>query len=294
MLFGASEEHHKPQLEISYSFSRQTTLVMLNFKNMNPHQDISNLENSIRDFLVDHLRRKYGDDYEKHFGVSSERIKIWNARFEEEGKKFPTTAIEQRLIYYSDFYDLTTIIRKNWDIDAIRNCFEKFKKIEFYLEELEKYRNPTAHSRDFLKHQEYLIAGISGELRSKIAKYRNMEENVENYFPRIELVRDNYGNFWKIGEEKHIFTKSVLKPGNVIEFTVTAIDPEDLPLSYYCSGLKENTPENKLVVTLTDNEIGVKSPISIGIRSSREYRKIKGNQLDEWVTFYYDIIPNKK
>ena len=260
---------------------------------MNPHQEIKNVENAIRDFLVEHLRKKYGSRYEMHFGISQERILKWKMRQEEEKKKFPTVAVDPRLIYYSDFYDLKEIIKKNWDIDAIKNCFVKQKKVEFYLEELDSYRNPTAHNRDFLKHQEQLISGISGELRSKIAIYRNMEESVDSYFPRIESIRDNYGNTWEPNFGKKVITKTILKPEDVLEFTITAIDPEDLPLNYYCSLGKSYSSDNKFSLTISKNEIGLKTPILVGIRSSRDYSKIQGNQLDEWVTFYYDILPKK-
>ena len=261
---------------------------------MNPHQEIKNTENSIRDFLVENLRKKYGASYEDKFGVSDDRVKFWKQRLEDEKKKHPSATVEQRLIYYSDFYDLNTIIKKNWDIDAIKDCFGKQKKVEYYLNELDKYRNTTAHNRDFLTHQEHLIFGICGELRSKIVIYRNMEESLDNYFPRIEIVRDNLGNFWKPGSGKNIFTKKTLKPGDILEFTITAVDPENLPLKYYCSLEKEYSEKNKFSITITDKEIGLNSPVSVGIRSSRDYRKTKGNEIDEWVTFYYNVIPNRK
>ena len=120
-----------------------------------------------------------------------------------------------------------------------------------------------------------------------------MEESVDSYFPRIENVRDNYGNHWEIRLWNNIFTKTILRPGDVLDFTITAIDPEDLPLNYYCSVNREFSDENKFSITITESEIGVKSPITIGIKSSRAYRKVKGNNLDEWITFYYDIIPQK-
>ena len=260
---------------------------------MNPHQDIKNTENAIRDFLIEHLRKKYGSNYEEYFGVSQGRITAWKSRFDEEKRKFPNTTVERRLIYYSDFYDLVEIIKKNWQIEAIRNCFVKQKKIEFYLEELNKYRDTTAHNRSFLKHQEWLIAGICGELRSKIAIYRNMEDSVDSYFPRIESIRDNYGNYWEPSMQKYVYPKTALMPGDVLEFTIDAIDPEDLPLSYSCSLLNGYSTNNKFYITISNAEIGIKTPIAIGIRSSRDYRKVKGNKLDEWVTFHYDIFPKR-
>jgi hypothetical protein len=121
---------------------------------MDTSQELRNAENSIRDFLVEVLSRKYGGDMESHFGVSDDRIEKWKERKTVEEKRFSSTSIEERLIYYADFYDLKTIIKKNWgDCDELRDAFDNLKKIEFYLEELDKFRNPDAHSVAFPKNR---------------------------------------------------------------------------------------------------------------------------------------------
>lgn len=261
---------------------------------MDTSQELRNAENSIRDFVVEVLSRKYGGDIESHFGVSDVRIEKWKERKTIEEKRFSSTSIEERLIYYADFYDLKTIIKKNWgDCDELRDAFNNLKKIEFYLDELDKFRNPDAHRRDFLPHQEKLIAGICGELRSNIVNYRSNMETGDGYFPRIEFVRDNLGNSWKPGQGKNVNTKQTLRVGDVIEFLVTAIDPEDLPLKYYCSIDGVYREENKFSLEVSDKMIGRRTAISVGIQSPRDYRAVNGNQLDDWITFLFQVLPKE-
>lgn len=262
---------------------------------MEVNQSLSDTENAIRDFINFILERKYGDTYVEHFGVSPERLTKWKERKVDEAKKISSSAIEERLIYYSDFYDLKTIIKKNWsDFPEFKSTFEDLKKIEFYLDELDKYRNPDAHRRDFLPHQKDLINGISGEIRSRITKFRSTEETGESYFPRIEFIRNNIGNSWQFGQSKTIITKQTLYVGDDLEFIITATDPEDLKLEFYCSVDNKYYETNSFKIQINEKNIGKDASIQVGIKSPREYHAVQGNQLDDWITFCYTILPKRK
>ena len=69
--------------------------------------------------------------------------------------------MEERLIYYADFYDLKTILKKNWDT-SFADALGDWKTFDVWLTELEKLRDPDAHRRELLPHQKSLIIGISG------------------------------------------------------------------------------------------------------------------------------------
>ena len=264
-------------------------------KKMEVNQALSDTENALRDFINFVLERKYGEKYIEHFGVSQDRLQKWEERKSEEAKKISSTAVEERLIYYSDFYDLKTIIRKNWaESTELRTTFEDLKKVEFYLDELDKYRNPDAHRRNFLPHQKDLINGICGEIRSRIIKFRSTEDTGESYFPRLEFIRNNIGNSWQFGQNKTIDTKQTLYVGDQIEFIITATDPEDMQLEYYCSVDSMFYPTNSFRINITESQIGKQASIQVGIKSPREYHAVQGNQLDDWITFLYTILPKRK
>lgn len=114
---------------------------------------------------------------------------------------------------------------------------------------------------------------------------------MEDYFPRIESIYDNFGNSWLPSMGKNVFTKFTLSPDDSVEFIIKAIDPGDLPIKYYCSLFSELIESNKFSIKIKEGDIGINTPISLGIRSDRSYRKIKGNEIDEWATFYYNIVP---
>src|SRR6185436_15279276 len=78
----------------------------------------------------------------------------------------------------------------------------------------------------------HLALGISGEIRTRLIRYRSKMETAEDYFPRIERVNDDIGNIWTPEKEKLVRTGSVLRVGDVITFTVTATHPQGVELEY--------------------------------------------------------------
>ena len=118
----------------------------------------------------------------------------WNERKAIESKRQDAGVVEERILYYADFYDLKTILKKNWQDFA--PALGEWKRLEVWLDELERLRDPDAHRRELLPHQKNLILGISGEIRNRIVRYRSKQEVAEDYFPRLESVRDSLGSIW--------------------------------------------------------------------------------------------------
>jgi hypothetical protein len=259
-------------------------------------QSLKDTENSLRDFITSILSNQYGKDWIERCGVSPDRLKHWADREEEEKKRQRFGTIENRLIYYADFYDIQTILKKNWDL--FTDALGEWKVIEVWLCELEKLRNPDAHRRELLPHQKQLAAGIAGELRTRIIRYRSKMETPEDYFPRIENVRDNLGNVWSAGNHKiTIYTELILHPGDIIEYVITAADPLGQDLKY---GISNNLGPNNInyqtsnVITyvVRPDDIGRIFTLSLCIISQRKYHAI-GNYCDDFVEFSYSVIPSK-
>ncbi len=66
--------------------------------------------------------------------------------------------VESRLIYYADFYDIKTILKKQLR-DKFAAAFGDWKPMEVYLAQLEMLRDPDAHRRELLPHQKNLALG---------------------------------------------------------------------------------------------------------------------------------------
>jgi hypothetical protein len=261
---------------------------------MDVTQTLKDAENSLRDFIGYILNKSFGPDWEQKCGVSDDRLNKWRERKESEKKRQKAGACDERLIYYADFYDLETILKKHWNLFS--EALGDLKTTEVWLTALEKLRDPDAHRRELLPHQKSLILGVSGELRTKIARYRSSQETADSYYPRIEFAADNLGNTRKYGESYQIRTGMRLRPGDVLEYVVTASDPLEEPILYqYTFGagspghsIKWFT-ENTFTFEVTDEYVGESFYAMISIKSNRKYRAHR--HYDDSVMFNYEVLP---
>jgi hypothetical protein len=216
-------------------------------------------------------------------------------RKDAETKRQKGGVVETRLIYYADFFDVRTILEKNWD--KFTNALGDLKTMRVYLDELEKLRDPDAHRRELLPHQKHLAAGISGEIRTRLIRYRSKLETTEDYFPRIESARDSLGNIWTPDGSSMaiVSTKQILRPCDVVDYVVTASDPLGQPLKYrICTNfLKEEKwqDDNTLSLVISDNNIRETFRVTIEIKSERKHHARSDH--DAGVTFFYTVLPAK-
>src|SRR5690606_10696484 len=154
-------------------------------------QTLKNTENDLRDLISFQLKIKFGIDWPNKCGLSPERITKWFERQNEEKKRIGIN--DTRIIYYADFYDLKTIISKNWE-KCFKDVFNDKKQFELFYSILEEFRNPDAHRRELLPYQKNLAIGISGEIRSQITSFFSKMDTGESYYPRIEFAQDSLGN----------------------------------------------------------------------------------------------------
>jgi hypothetical protein len=110
---------------------------------------LKNFENSLRDLINEILSNAKGDNWFDNCGLSDNRIQSWRDSKEREQKRIKHS--DERLIYYSDFYDLKEIVKKNWEIE-FTNIFKSKKEFEILFDLLEQYRNPEAHRRELLPY----------------------------------------------------------------------------------------------------------------------------------------------
>ena len=255
---------------------------------MEESKALREVENSLRDFISNFLKQKIGEDWINHCGVTQERINKWKERKESEEKKQVYIPPEKRLLYYSDFYDLVNIIDKNWD-NGFKDVFGDKATTMVFLKLLNDFRNTEAHRRELLPDQKHLIIGISGAIRNKIISYRSKGETGEDYFPRLESVKDNLGNTWVAGDP---FPEvlGTLRVGDTIQFIITATDPLGENLEYSIFGGKWRDA-NVIDIKLTEKHISKGHDFGIAVRSKRSYHAHNG--FDDAVIFRYQILPKK-
>ena len=257
-------------------------------------QKLKDTENALRYFIAFILDKQFGAEWPSKCGVSDDRLSKWKDLQEEERKRQVSGATDERLIYYADFYDLKTILKKHWQYFS--SALGDRKTTEVYLTELEKLRNSDAHRRELLQHQKDLILGISGDLRTKISRYLSKQENSDSYYPRIEFAADNLDNSWKLGENAWVKTGKKLRQGDLLEFVVAVFDPLGEKLEYQCTfgaGYPQYSPrwshENTFKYTVTENDVCKLFFAIISIRSKRKYHAL--GDRDDNVRFTYEVMP---
>jgi len=258
-------------------------------------QAIRDVENLLRDFISGTLEISFGPEWIGKCGVTPERIEKWKQRKGDEERRQQGGVVEPRVIYYADFYDLSTILKKNWDKFA--PALGDFKTLEVYMGELEKMRDAGAHGRDLLPHQQQLANGIAGEIRTRLIRYRSKQETSEAYFPRIESARDSLGNVWtpETGHGLSLFTKSILRPNDKIDFIVTASDPEGAALRYSMEvghqAIQEWQEHGTFSLAILERHIAKMLSVGFRIKSPRAHYAHPG--FDDSVEFFYTVLPRK-
>lgn len=99
------------------------------------------LERVLRELIESVLRAQYGERWITHVGVTPDRLQRWRGRLVEEEKQRAGLVVDKRLLSYSDFTDLLTILKKNWEY--FKPCFGDLKRLEVYLDRLSNLRNPN-------------------------------------------------------------------------------------------------------------------------------------------------------
>lgn len=260
-------------------------------EDMDITQAFKDAENSLRDFIAHVLQEKLGDSWVENCGVSPDRLQKWRARRAIEEKRQQFGVVDPRLIYYADFYDLRTILKKHWS-GAFSDALGDWKTMEVWLKELEKLRDPDAHRRELLPHQKHLIYGIAGEIRNRLVRYRSKRETSEDYYPRIESARDSLGNVFTYGDQP-IDTGMRLRVGDVIEFVIAATDPLGEPLQYavYKSERTQWQDDNVVALRLTEQDVRKQCKVLLTIKSQRKHHA--HGDADDFTLFTYEVLPSK-
>lgn len=239
---------------------------------------IKEYENILRTVICQVL----GDKDDAEFRVTSDRLSIWKKRRDEEKK----IQLETRLIYYSDFYDLYTVINKNWLY--FKPIFDDKKRFEIFFSEAARYRNTLAHGRELLSYQISLLSGIIGDLKYKIMCYHSKNMNPDDYFLKILKVTDSLGSIWEYGMKPIIHTRKTLRVDDEIEYIIDAFDPKGRKMAYSINleGKEINYKSNKLTLKITSGMVSKITSIILTVRTSKTEYKNKDS-----VNFLYSVIP---
>lgn len=242
---------------------------------------VNEFENILRDLIITIL----GVD-PNNYKISSDRIGKWAEKNQIElNRKIGFK--EDRLIYYSDFYDLKNIISKNWD--SFLPILLNKRRFETFFEEIEVCRNNIAHGRELLKSQKLILEGVLLDLKNLRAIYHNRNEMKEDYFIRINKVSDNLGNVWT---DTINTCKKPLRVGDNYEIIIEAVDPKHREIEYEVSAMNKNfnIVQKENVFNFVIPESLISKTIMIIIKATTPKSEYQNQTQFQTV---YSIIPQK-
>lgn len=261
---------------------------------MTASEDITSAENALRDLIESVLAPALRPNWLESSGLTPERLDIMRGRVAAETASRPGGLVEQRLIYYSDLPDLKTIIRKHWE--RFKPCLGDQRTCYVNLDRLNRFRNAQMHGRQLLPFEQALTAGISGEFRNRVALFRSERGPSREYFPRIEYVRDSFGNVrhghGTSGEPDK--TDLILHPGDEISFECHAWDPDNVPFTWsvqrWTGGyLLDHATSPEFVWRVTAEDIADPQRLIFRLTSARAYHRDSGH--DDTVILGYRVLP---
>lgn len=189
------------------------------------------LERALRQVIESVFQQRDGQEWLGKVTTALQRDR-WSDRAVEEGARrgrrgvahLPVVGLE-----YAQLRELIGILEKDWEPFAAALGYKK--EVLALLERFDVIRNAIAHSRDLLPFEEDLLSGIAGDIRNRVTIYMSAQDDAGNYYPRIESIRDSFGN-----EGNERFTTGLtLRPGDVVEFSCRGVDPQGRPLAWMLS-----------------------------------------------------------
>jgi len=262
------------------------------------NKELKILEQALRDVIVFALNLKYGTNWINHLKITDERKGIWKQKMEEEAKRLKGIIIDNRIIYYSDFYDLEAIIDKHWN-DTFKEIFDNKKQIEVFLDIISTYRVAIAHNKELLEHQKNLLIGISGMIRRCIAEYKADKDNEDNYYPKFQSIIINGMDIITPNGSIQLYNKNY-HVGDEIEVIVNVITPPDIKVNFaICMSNKsffefydkDFSKDNRKIFKLSKKDIPY-TKIHIAVKSNQDYHKC--GKLDLGEDHSINVLPNKQ
>lgn len=223
------------------------------------------------------------------------------AKVADERGRRPAAVVSSDLLDYTEFTQLKVlIVEKQWN--AFAPALGTKKHIETYLSKIAGFRNPTMHARTLLPFEEHLVLGISGELRNRIAIYRNNQEQSRMYYPVVDSITDSFGNTHDGITNLIIQTGVRLEIGETATFICRATDPEGRELHWQLSNNAHGGPDRQideatgdevaLSYRFTRADVGEQVPLLITLRSSGEFHRQPGSSgSDATAMFHYAVNP---
>lgn len=249
--------------------------------------ELARLEAALRDLI----RLGLGSLWMDRAGFSAETIINIDRRLDEDRRRRRGVRLEGDRLEYTELPQLESIITRNWDV--FNEAVGPKKYFELDLKRVGALRNVVAHTRQLLPFEEYLVAGISGQIRNQIAIYRSSMDETDQLWPSLESVTDSFGDVVRETGRWQSPTTTI-RVGETVEFHCKATDPEGKQLTWALKSRASGTSVLGDDVTLrwipNESEIGTETSVLIQLIGDRSHHRYDGAS-DAYVYFRYTVLP---
>ena len=259
---------------------------------LDPGDEITAAENALRELIQTTLSPDDSEGWFAGSGLTEARLQRVEERRSEDAARRRGVVPEVRPLYFTDLTDLKTIIDKNWE--RFKPCLEDKRLFDLYMDRLVALRTAQMHGRALLVFERALAAGISGEIRNRITLYRSGMGATQEFFSRIEYVRDSFGRVrFGHGSSFEKLADITVRPGDTVTFDLHAWAPDDAMhswlLIFSSPGKSIDFDEDTFVWTVAADDIRETQELSFYLRSQREYQR--AGTYDDAATLSYRVLP---
>lgn len=222
-----------------------------------------------------------------------------DAKMLEEAKQRSPARVPQNLLDYTSLHQIRKCIDAV-DWGKFAPALGKKKDFDALLDQVGRYRNGTAHSREFLPYEEALLEGIAGLIRTRVTIHRSTMDRNSKHYPAIESARDSFGtvpdSLDPLTTLNVIKTNLVLRVGETVTFAVRGWDAQGRVLKWrLLKGLggqvidEQEGSDATLTWKVTEADVNVNIFLKIDLESSGSFHR--HGSVDQSVLFQYEVDP---
>jgi hypothetical protein len=265
-------------------------------RSVEPTYALRSIETALR--LV--IRDVLGDEGWLAAAGSPDRAPLEQKRT-EENKRRDGAAVSSNLLDYTETYQLTNLVLKNWE--SFKPVFSDKARTESFFGVVADVRNSVAHSRDLVPFERDLISGVAGQLRNQVSLFRSSVNQSSKYYPLIESVKDQFGLEGSRGGNPYDRPLPIrLEVDDVITFTGSAFNARGKPVKWKVAHPARYPRDTADVAegdsvsfqyTVTEADVEEYFRLSVQITTDSRYHRISGGDgvYDDQREFIYSVNP---
>lgn len=295
---------------------------------MEPGIALARLERALRQVMESCYSGALGPDW-LNTVTKPEQITAWASRATVEAAKRTrrgVAGVPAAGLAYANLHDLRQILHAHWEpvaaalgpLREVAALLERFdnltaeqaakREVLALLDRFDDLRNTVAHSRELLPFEKDLLAGIAGDIGNRVTIHMSNQDPGGDYYPRIDSVRDAFGNeptaeALATGTTPFVETGMRLRPGDVVTFTCQGTDPQGRQLDWGLQNgrvgmgghdsffvAQSSGSDVTLDWEVTDDDVRIRAQIFVVLRAAGTQFHREG-WVDQQVVFAYRVDP---